>query len=179
MSSRLRLHFPIVYRRLCLCDKSVNLGLKPDRLSKNVIGVEKHPRIGECCALLLQFSTLLLNKASDDVLLRTAYYARHTGLKNPWAAGHRTSRRLVAELCGGEHILALSQSGPEPDTHGLLFFLSQLPTTHRTRRPLNPIVVHEKLHHDYFTSHQNILLTNPRGKKKLQFVCFTCSSYDL
>ena len=76
MSSRLRLHFPIVYRRLCLCDKSVNLGLKPDRLSKNVIGVEKHPRIGEYCALLLQFSTLLLNKASDDVLFRTAYYAR-------------------------------------------------------------------------------------------------------
>ena len=79
-----------------------------------------------------------------------------TGLKNPWAAGHRTSRRLVAELCGGEHILALSQSGPEPDTHGLLFFLSQLRTTHRTRRPLNPIVVHEKrqsLHRDYFTSH--------------------------
>ena len=76
-----------------------------------------------------------------------------TGLKNPWAAGHRTSRRLVAELCGGEHILALSQSGPEPDTHGLLFFASQLPTTHRTRRPLlDPTVVHEKrqsLHHDF------------------------------
>ena len=75
MSSRLRLHFPIVCRRLCLCDKSVNLGLKPNRLSKKVIGVEKHPRIGECCALplVLQFSTLLLNKASDDVPIRTAY----------------------------------------------------------------------------------------------------------
>ena len=105
-----------------------------------------------------------------------------TGLKNPWAAGHRTSRRLVAELCGGEHILALSQSGPEPDTHGLLFFVSQLRTTRCTRRPLDPNVVHEKrqsIHHDYFTSHQNLLLTNPRGKKKLQFVCFTCFYYDL
>ena len=87
MSSRLRLHFPIVYRRLCLCDKSVNLGLKPDRLSKNVIGVEKHPRIGECCALLLQFSTLLLNKASDDVLIRTATI--HDGPKKP--LGRRSS----------------------------------------------------------------------------------------
>ena len=127
----------------------------------------------------------ILNPAVEQSKRRCAiknYVLCTTGLKNPWAAGHRTSRRLVAELCGGEHILALSQSGPEPDTHGLLFFLSQLRTTHRTRSPLNPTVVHEKkqsLHHDYFTSHQNILLTNPRGKKKLQFVCFTCSSYEL
>ena len=127
----------------------------------------------------------ILNPAVEQSKRRCAFsncVLCTTGLKNPWAAGHRTSRRLVAELCGGEHILALSQSGPEPDTHGLLFFVSQLRTTRCTRRPLDPNVVHEKrqsIHHDYFTSHQNLLLTNPRGKKKLQFVCFTCSSYDL
>ena len=128
MSSRLRLHFPIVYRRLCLCDKSVNLDLKPDRSQKRNWGRKENWR-------MLGPAVTILNPAVEQSKRRCAYkncVLCTTGLKNPWAAGHRTSRRLVAELCGGEHILALSQSGPEPDTWTIVL---RKPTSYHSLHP--------------------------------------------